>query len=70
MNILYIAYSCNPFVCEIGIHDFLSRLQLYLAQTIVDHAVHITGAALYLFGDFSITVVTTNLAAHTYTEYY
>ena len=52
-------------LCDIGIHDFLAGLMLQLllrsfTQTVVDHAVHIAGTALiqFLFGNFSITVVT------------
>lgn len=55
-------------LCNISIHDFLAGLMLQLlfgcfTQAIVDHAVHIAGAALVqiLFGDFAIPVVTTDL---------
>ena len=52
-------------LCDISIHDFLASLMLQLllarfTQTVVDHTVHIAGAALVqiLFGDFAITIVT------------
>src|SRR5699024_2898503 len=55
-------------LCDISIHNFLAGLMLQLflgclTQTVDDHTIHITGAALIqiLFGDFSITVVTANL---------
>ena len=55
-------------LCDISIHDFLASLMLQLllarfTQTVVDHTVHIAGAALVqiLFGDFAITIVTADL---------
>ena len=53
---------------DISIHDFLAGFMLQLllrsfTQTVVDHAVHIAGAALIqiLFSNFAVAIITANL---------